>query len=320
MSTVKEQSLEKVSQLIEQFNDYENILTPVFLQYNGKTEIITLQYRLRTFRSFMEENDFLKNLLDQFLKNPIEIPSNFFSVQINDQNSLQNLASDQKYFIRLDDFYLFHLSNLVKLDSEYITIIIDSKFKIDIESLVTSNISKQPKLLGKNTIQYELISVLRNNQFPKSFQCLNIPISFNLLLNSFLEYFIPKRFLLAADKWYTLETYQKGSLRKRREYFSMIKNKFGITPLEFNRKIQSILGEILTYIQENFNNIIKIKNLKGFIIPKIPKGYHRVERTGIIEISFKFETNFDNNQCVTHSFLTFDFNWMRKIFKTYFKL
>ena len=320
MSVIKEQSLEKVSQLIEQFSEYENIFTPVFLQYNGKNEIITLQYRLRTYRSFMEEKDFLNNLIEQFLKNPIEIPSKLFSVQINDQKSLQNLATDQKFFIRLDDFFLFHLSNLLNLDSEYITIIIDSNFRIDLESLITSNISKQPKLLDKNTVQYELTSILKNNQFPKSFQCLNIPISFNLILNNFLEYFIPKRFLLAADKWYTLETYQKGSLRKRHEYFSMIKNKFGITPLEFNRRIQITLEEILTNIQLNFNNIIKIKNLKGFIIPKIPKGYHRAEKTGIIEISFKFETNFDNNQYVTHSLLTFEFNWMRKIFKTYFML
>ncbi|MFX1575392.1 MAG: hypothetical protein ACFFB0_21875 [Promethearchaeota archaeon] len=125
---------------------------------------------------------------------------------------------------------------------------------------------------------------------------------------------------MAADKWYTLETYQKGSLRKRHEYFKMIKNKFGITPLEFNQKIQRVLEDILTFIQLNYNDIIDITNLKGFVLPKIPKGYHRVEKTGIIEIHFKFETNFDNNQCVTHSLLTFDFSWMRKIFRPYFNL
>ncbi len=312
--------MEKVSQLIQQFSEYEKIFTPVFLQYNGKTEIITLQYRLRTLSSFMDEEDFLNNLLHQYLKNPIQIPSKLFSVQINDQKSLKNLALDQKYFIRLDDFFIFHLSNLFNIDSEYITIIIDSNFKIDLESLITSYISKQPKLLDNNQIQYELVSILKNNQFPNSFQCLNIPISFNLILNNFLEYFIQKRFLLAANKWYTLETYQKGSLRKKREYFGMIKNKFGITPLEFNQRIQKVLEGILTYIQFNYNDIIKITNLKGFVLPKIPKGYHRVEKTGIIEIRFKFETNFDNNQCVTHSLLTFDFSWMRKIFKPYFNL
>ena len=268
----------------------------------------------------MDEEDFLNNLLHQYLKNPIQIPSKLFSVQINDQKSLKNLALDQKYFIRLDDFFIFHLSNLFNIDSEYITIIIDSNFKIDLESLITSYISKQPKLLDNNQVQYELVSILKNNQFPNSFQCLNIPISFNLILNNFLEYFIQKRFLLAADKWYTLETFQKGSLRKKREYFGMIKNKFGITPLEFNQRIHKVLEGILSYIQFNYNDIIKITNLKGFVLPKIPKGYHRVEKTGIIEIRFKFETNFDNNQCVTHSLLTFDFSWMRKIFKPYFNL
>ncbi len=320
MSLVKEKSFEKVSELIQHFNEYEEIFTPTFLHYNGKTEIVSLQYRLRTFKSFMKGEEFLENLLEQYLKNQIQIPSEFFSVQINDQNSLKNFALDPKYFINIEDFYIFHLSNLFNLDSEYINIIIDSKFKIDIESLIVSKISKQPKLLSNNVLQYELTSVLKTSQFPEKFQFLNIPIRFNLVLNNYLEYFIQKRFLGAADKWFTIATFEKGSFRKKNEYSRMIRNRFGINPLEFNKRIQRVLENILTYIQDNYYDVININNLTGILKPKVPKGYRRADKTGILEIGLGFETNFDNNQYTTHSLLIFDFNWMRKIFKNYFKL
>ncbi len=233
---------------------------------------------------------------------------------------MKNLADDQKYFIKLEDIYLFHLSNLFSLDSEYVNIIIDSKFKIDIDSLIVTTISKQPKILKDNAFQFEITSILKSNNFPQNFQCLNIPISFNLMLNDFLEYFIPKKFLTAADQWYRLTRYQIGSYRKKREYSRMIENRFKISPLEFNNRIQNVLEDILRYIQQYYDNVISIKDIRGQIIPKIPKGYHRIERTGIIEIRFKFEANFDNNQRVTHSLLNINTNWMRKVFKNYFNI
>ena len=101
MSAVDLTSLYEVSQLMEQFNDYENVFELSFLHYNGKNEVITLQYRLRTYKSFMDGEEFLKNFLEQYLKHPIQIPSNLYSVQINDQNSTRNLALDKKYFIKV---------------------------------------------------------------------------------------------------------------------------------------------------------------------------------------------------------------------------
>ena len=268
----------------------------------------------------MDEYEFIKNLLNQFINNPIEIPSKLYSVQINDQKSIKNLAEDQKYFIKLEDIYLFHLSNLFNLDSEYINIIIDSNFKLELDSLIISTISKQPKVIKNNVFQYELMSVLKSNDFPENFQCLNIPIKFNLVLNDFINYYIQKKFLVAANKWINMTRSRSSQLRKKREYSRMIENRFGITPLEFLERIQRVLEDILGYIQFHYNDIIEIKNLRGQIIPKIPTGYHRASQTGIIEIKFKFETNFDNSHRVTHSLLKFDFNWMRKIFKNYFNL
>ena len=91
MSAVDLTSLNEISQLIEQFNEYENVFELSFLHYNGKNEIITLQYRLRTYKSFMDGEEFLKNFLEQYLKHTIQIHSNLYSVQINDQNSTRNL-------------------------------------------------------------------------------------------------------------------------------------------------------------------------------------------------------------------------------------
>jgi len=133
MSAVDLTSLNEVSQLMEQFNEYENVFELSFLHYNGKNEIITLQYRLRTYKSFMDGEEFLKKFLEQYLKHPIQIPSNLYSVQINDQNSTKNLALDKKYFIRIEDSYIFHISNLLELDSEYVYIFIDTKFKFNLE-------------------------------------------------------------------------------------------------------------------------------------------------------------------------------------------
>ena len=138
----------------------------------------------------MDKQNFLKNLLNQYLENPIHIPSDLFSLQIHDQNSLKNYALDQKYFINVEDIYLFHLSNLFNLDSEYVNIFIDSKFKIDIESLIVSKISKQPKLMANNVLQYELTSILKINQFPEKFQFLNLPVSFNILVAVSWSFFI----------------------------------------------------------------------------------------------------------------------------------
>ncbi|TFG11344.1 MAG: hypothetical protein EU535_07345 [Promethearchaeota archaeon] len=320
MSSAKIEAISMVSDLIQQFKTYEDIFTPVFLHYNGKSEIITLQYRLKTLFNIVDKNEFFKVLLDQYLENPIKIPSNLFNVQINSQNSLLNLADNKRYFIKLDEINLFHLSNLINIDSEYITIIIDSNFKLDIDSLIVSTISKQPKITSRNVYQYELMSLLKASDFPEKFQCLNIPISFNLILNDFLEYYIPKKYLIAADKWYKMTRFQKGSLRKKNQYSNMIKNRFGINPLEFNNRIQKLLESMLYYIQTNYDDIIKIENIKGNIIPKIPEGYHRIEKTGVVEIRFNFETNFDNCQKVSHSYLYFDFNWMRKLFKKFFNI
>ena len=95
--------MNSVSELIQKFNTYEDLFTPIFLFYNGNSEIISLQYRLRTINSFLDEYEFISNIISQYLKNPIEIPSNLYSVQINDQKSLRNLAENQKYFIKLED-------------------------------------------------------------------------------------------------------------------------------------------------------------------------------------------------------------------------
>ncbi len=320
MSATETIPLSVVSSLIEQFNEYEKIFEPVFLQYNGKTEVITLQYRLRTQKTFKDEEKFLKKFLSQYLNNPIEIPSELYSVQINDQNSIENLALNKKFFVRVADYNIFHISNLLELDSEYINILIDSKFKIDLGYLISSNISHQPKIIGKNILQFELISLLKTNIFPDKFQCLNIPVSYELNLNDFIEYYIPKKFLIASEKWYKMERFEGGSFRKKRQYAVMLKQKFGISPLEFNRRIQLVLEGLLYHIQKKYSNVIEIKNIKGILNPKIPKGYHRAENPGILSIRFKFETNFDNESCITQAHLIFDFKWMRNIFKKYFSI
>ena len=76
----------------------------------------------------------------------------------------------------------------------------------------------------------------------------------------------------------------------------------------------------MNYIQINFNDIIKIKIIKGKLIPKIPKGYRRSIKPGILIVKFKFETNFDNENCITQAHLIFDFKWMRNIFKKFFNI
>ena len=308
-------SLETVSALIQQFNEFDKIFSPVFLYYNGKTEIITLQYRLKTLKSFMNRSEFLENLLIQYLKNPIQIHSDLFSVEINDHKSTQNLALNHKFFQKIRGFNLFMVSELCELDSEYIDIIIDSKFKLNLNSLISTHISDQPKLIEKNVKKYELMATLKTNQFPNEFQCIDVPLNYELILNDFIEYFINRKFLNADRQYLKMEATGKGDSRKKGEYYRMIMNKYSITPLEFNRRIQIILAEILLYIQINYSKIITIDNLKGELIPKIPKGYHRIEETGILAIIYKFKTRFDNKNCVSHSFLTFKFNWMKKIFK-----
>ncbi len=312
--------LNEVSDLIDQFNEYNDIFELSFLQYNGKTEVVTLHYRLRTFKSFMDGKEYLKEFLKQYFKNPIQIPSRLYSVQINHQTSTVNLARNQKYFIKVDDNFIFHISNLLDLDSEYVYILIDTKFKLNLNYLISSHISRQPKIIGKNLIQYELMSLLKTNIFPEKFQCLNIPIKYELILNNFIEHFIPKRFLTVSDKWYKMATYERGNFRKKKQYYNMIKQRFGIAPLEFNRRIQIVLDELLNHIRMQFDEVVKIKVLKGKLIPKIPKGYRRSEKPGLLIIYFKFETDFDNVNCITQAHLTFSFKWMRTIFKKYFNI
>jgi hypothetical protein len=104
------------------------------------------------------------------------------------------------------------------------------------------------------------------------------------------------------------------------EFANMIKNKYNCTPLEFGKRIDAILNDIVLYIGENFEKVIKIENIEGHISPEIPTGYFLSDKTGVIEINFNFKTNFNSYQCATKSRMIFDFRWMRKIFTKYLSL
>lgn len=263
----------------------------------------------------MNASDYLENLITQYIKNPIQIPSELFTVEIHDRKSIENLALNPKYFIKKGSFFIFNISNLLNLDSDLIDITIYSNFKLYLEKLITSQISRQPIVLGKNLIKYELTSILKTDQFPERFICLDVPINYELNLNDFIHYFVNKKFLYAEKKYIELETRGIMRSRKKSEYYKKIKNKYGVAPLMFHRKIQEILADILTYIQENYSKVIKIENLDGNITPKIPEAYHIAEKTGVLVIKFKFSSRFDQNNLRSHSYLIFKFNWMRRIFK-----
>jgi len=316
LSVTPVESLEIVSELIHQFNEYENLFTPVFLQYNGNSRIISLQYRLRTFKNFMEDEKYLENLLDQYVKNPILIPGKLYSIQINDNKSPNNLALDSRYIMKIDEFNAFNLSNLLNLESEYINIFIDSNFTLNFDSLISTHISKQPKVIDKYITQYELTSLLKNNQLPEKFRCLNIPVGFEMVLNDFIEHFLQKKFLIAYSEWHKIEKKKFGPDRKKNHYAQMISNKYRITPLEFGSRIRTIIDMILAYIQKNHNSIIKIENIKGYITLSKLEGVYTSQKNGMVnKISMKFETSLDNDNFATKSNITFNFKWMKSIFR-----
>ena len=191
MSITIDKSMETVSQLIQQFSEYDKIFKLQFFRYNAKTEGVTLQYGLRTLRNFMNREEFIENLIVQYLQNPIQIPSEYFYVEIYSQQLTDNLAYEPKFFEYKDGFFFFNLTNLFNLDSDYIDIIINSKFNLSLESVISAHISKQPKIVKNNVERYELISLLKTNRLPDKFQCLNIPVKFDIVLNDFIGYFIP---------------------------------------------------------------------------------------------------------------------------------
>ncbi|MFX1296284.1 MAG: hypothetical protein ACFFD2_15715 [Promethearchaeota archaeon] len=316
ISTTVQQSFENVTNLTEQFDEYNELFTLVSLQYSGNTQIMSIQYRLRTCHSFSNEDKFFENFLNQYLKNPILISSHLYTVQIYDQKTTENLANDPKYFFKKDEFYAFNLTELFNHDSEFITIFINSNFVLYLDSLIESHISKQPRLIEQKTLQYGFTSILKTELFPCILQCFNIPIHFDLNLNQFIEYFIPKKFLIALDKWVQMEKDNKKN-RIKNHYAQMIHNRFKITPLEFSHRIQLALNNMIIYIQENFNKVIQIRNKKGVILPEIPNAYHQAEKTGMLFIRFKFRTNFNNQNPGIKSLLIFNFKWMSKIFKKF---
>ena len=307
MSLVDVQSFETVSSLIDQFAKYENIFSPTFLQYNGTNQIITLQYTLRTLRNYPNRTEYLLDFIEQYLQNPIQIPSNLFTIKIYNQNSLENLADNANFFEKIGSFYLINLENLLKLDSDIISIYIYSKFKLNLNSVIKAHISKQPIKIDKFTNKYQMTCMLQKNDFPNNFQCLNIPVSFKLRLNDFINYFIPKKMLLARSKWIQEELRNSNFSRKKKEYARMIEQKYGITPLEFGRCIDKILNEILEYIRNNYNNVIKIENEVGILNLEIPECYYLSNKTGISVIDLRFHTNFDNLNCGVKSNLVFNF-------------
>lgn len=320
ISIAKLESIETVNQLIEQFNEYDKIFKLVYFRYNGKNEDITLQYRLRTYKNFMNREEFVENLLIQYLKNPIQIPSDLFYVEIYDQETTENLGLNPKYFGVIDNFFIFNLTNLFNLESGYIDIIIYSKFNLDINSIIAFNISKQPRISDKKFEKYELTALLKTNIMPpERFQCIDIKLTMNLVLNDFLAYHIPKRFMIAANRWYNMEATRRGNIRKKKFYYSLIQSKYKITPLQFNDKIHSLLMDISMYICENYDKILTIDNKRGRFLIKLPKGLKIIERRSIAISQLKFVTGFDNNNYISNAILTLDFSWMKELFDKHFR-
>ena len=147
---------------------------------------------------------------------------------------------------------------------------------------------------------------------------MNIKLTFDLILNDFLVYFIPKRFFDAARKWYGMELYTMGNFRKKKLYYNLIRKKYRITPLQFNDKIHSIFMEISKYIQQNYKKIFKIENKIGRINIKAPKGMHIIEKPGFVIQKLKFETNLDNKNYISCALLTLDLSWVGEIFRKHF--
>ncbi|MHA1793041.1 MAG: hypothetical protein ACTSVI_10385 [Promethearchaeota archaeon] len=315
------QTFEPVSELIQQFTDYQEMFSPVFLQYNGETKNISLQYRLRTFQSFMDRNEYIVQLITQYIKNPIKIPSNLYKVRIFGQKSTKDYAKDQNFLHEKDGIILFDLNRLFKLDSEFITIIIDSSFHLDLNSLIKTQISAQPILLDKQTFQYEILSMLKTNQFPDyNFQCLNIPVALEITVNDLIEYYIPRKFLLALKEWEKIERAKSGFNRKENEISRMFRYKYGITPFEFLNRMNDIVNDILPYVQKNYDDVVKIQTIKGELIPEVPKGYQRTGKPRSNFILFEFKTHFDSRNCGTKAKITFNFKWLKKLMKKYFYL
>lgn len=313
MSSTLMHTLEPVAALIQKFDLYTDLFLPHFLQYNGEARTVSIQYRVRTFQNLMDEGEFLKNLIVQYVQNPIQIPSSMYHVRIYDQKSTVNLGLDERYLIQSGEFVIIDLSELCNRDSEYITIIIDSNFQIDAESLVAIHISKQPKVLQDETLVYEVIGALKPNKFPEAFQLLNIPVSIELELNGFLDYFIERRFLDAAQKWYNMERLEKGDFRKKRVYEQMIKNRYKITPLEFNKRISIILHDFIDHVQKKYPEIVKITTSAGIIEPELPRGYNLFGKNDVKGIIFHFTINFDSNNIGIQANLFFKTKWMKNI-------
>ncbi|MHA1697138.1 MAG: hypothetical protein ACTSUG_17945 [Candidatus Helarchaeota archaeon] len=318
MSAVGVYSFDDITKLMSQFEKYQEVFFPVSFQYNGNTQKISLQYRLRTYINSESEDDYISKFISQFTKNPIHIPSSLYSIQIFSSNSRKNLGEDENYYRKIGDIYILNISNIMELESDFVDIFIDSNFKLPFNQLIFAHISKQPKLIEKRKIMYETISLLKTNQFPDKFQCVDIPIEFKLTLNDFIEYFIPKKILMAYDKWHKLEYKSAGFNRAKKVYADMIYNKFNQTPLQFSNRIDNVLNEIIHYIQENHEDIFDITNIEGILRPIMPKGYHLTEKTSIIELSLRFKTNLDQNNVGTKTIIIFSFEWMKQIFKKFF--
>jgi len=319
MSIVDVRTFDAVSNLISEFAKFKTVFSPVFLQYNGTNQIITLQYSLRTLRHNQNRTQYLLDFIDQYLQSPIQIPSDMYKINIYDQKSSKNLADNPIYYEKIGNFFIINIENLLKLDSDIINIYIYSKFKLNLNSLIMAHISKQPKKIDDFKILYQAICVLQSNNFPPNFQCLNIPISFKLRLNNFINYFIPKKLIMAHLKWYEEELKGGRGNRKKREYAKMIEQKYGISPLEFGIRIDKTLNEILQYIRNNYEDVIEIESEVGLLNPEIPEGYYLSDATSILQINLKFLTNFDNLNCGIKSNLIFNFKWMKSLFQKYFK-
>lgn len=321
MSIGEIDKFECVSNLMEKFNQYDEIFKLVSFRYNGKNEDLTLHYRLRTYNNFMSEITFIENLLEQYLKNPIQIPSDLFYIEIYDQQSSDNLGLEPKYFGLIDNFFFIKLSNLINLESDYIDIFINSKFKLDVNRFVVFNISKQPRITKDFSEIYELTAFLKSSLMPERFQFINITLDFRIIVDDVISIFIQRKDIVAARKWYNMEVFGKvGNLRKKNLYNNLIRKKYKITPLQFREYIQMIYKDIYIYLKENHRDILKIENFKGKIMLKPPEGIKLLEQSDLTTlIRIPFETRFDNKKYVSNALLTLNFNWMKDIVLKYFK-
>jgi len=116
-----------------------------------------------------------------------------------------------------------------------------------------------------------------------------------------------------------MEAIRTGNLRKKKFYFDLIKNKYGITSLQFNDKIHSVLMDLSEEIREKYSKILKVENKKGKFKLKIPKGLKIIDKPSLAVSRLKFTTDFDNTNYISNAILTLDFSWMIDIFKKHFQ-